>query len=147
MELSRLTQDEQRRVLVRLCERAVEVWTAFVRREGEIRYIDSVVGMCHTVDVTLPALALVAAVDGENRFDLERRYMEPITALQDCDLELPDHAEFAYYAVYNLFRKYALGASIDAWLIANQALSSLDESERGPAFSAALDETVYGERK
>ena len=56
--------------------------------------------------------------------DVERRYAEPITALQDEDFVLPDHIAYSYYAIYNLFRKYALRMDIDSWLIVNQALSS-----------------------
>ena len=42
------------------------------------------------------------------------------------DLEFPDPVEYAYYAIYNLFRKYVQGRELDDWLIVNQALSSSD---------------------
>jgi hypothetical protein len=55
-----LAPEQQRRVHLRLCERALEVWRAYAASEGEIRYVDSVVGMRHTVEAGLPALALAA---------------------------------------------------------------------------------------
>ncbi len=59
-----------------------------------------------------------------------QRYQEPIVAMHDDDLTFPDNIEFAYYAIYNLFRKYALGTEIDDWLIVNQALSAEKDSEK-----------------
>jgi len=37
--------------------------------------------------------------------------------------------KFAYYAIYNCFLKHACREHIDAWLIVNQALSSIDDKE------------------
>ena len=56
---------------------------------------------------------------------IQKKYREPICALQDDDWVLPEEASYAYYAIYNFFQKYALGKPIDDWLIVNQALSSL----------------------
>jgi hypothetical protein len=133
-----LTPEQQRRVHLRLCERALEAWESHVAREGETVYIDSVVGMRHVVDAALPRLALAAAREGEDRGGIAHRYLEPITALQDDDLEFPGQVEMAYYALYNLFEKYALGAEVDGWLIANQALASLDEAQWETAFADAV---------
>jgi hypothetical protein len=47
--------------------------------------------------------------------------------MQDDDLEFPDAIQFAYYAVYNCFRRHALVEEIDPWLIVNQALASFDD--------------------
>ena len=46
--------------------------------------------------------------------------------MQDEDLTFPDHIAFAYYAIYNLFKKYIGEKTIDDWLIVNQALSTED---------------------
>jgi len=107
-----------------LCQYALGVWRAYIREHGPITYIDSVVGAHHTLDHMLPHDAVLSVEEGEDLTGVAGRYAEPITALQDDDLEFPDQIEFAYYAIYNLFRKYIQDAPIDDWLIVNQALSS-----------------------
>ena len=59
--------------------------------------------------------------------------------MQDDDLSLLDSVEFAYYAIYNCFRKYARDEDIDPWLIVNQALSSSgDEASWLPQLTQAI---------
>ena len=50
-------------------------------------------------------------------------------ALQDENLVFPEPVAFAYYAIYNLFRKYAAQADVDDWLIVNQALAAEADPE------------------
>jgi hypothetical protein len=123
-----LNQHGRRAVLLVLCRHALGVWEAYLQRYGPIMYVDSVVGMEHCVDSTVPRDALVNVEAGVDRANLAYRYQEPIVALQDDDLELPGHIELAYYAIYNLYRSALAGAAIDDWLIVNQALSG----EAGP---------------
>jgi hypothetical protein len=75
---------------------------------------------------------------GQGSADVQARYREPIVALQDDDLELPEEIEYAYYAVYNLFLRHGLAEPIDDWLIVNQAVSSLGVSAED-AWAAALE--------
>ena len=112
-----------------MCEFALEAWTSYARNHAPLRYTDSVVGMRHEVDVGLPADALRSARAGADLADVEGRYGEPIAAMQDDNLKFPDAVEFAYYAIYNCFRKHACGEDVDSWLIVNQALSSSDDKE------------------
>ncbi|MBL8243471.1 MAG: hypothetical protein JNL89_04760 [Rhodanobacteraceae bacterium] len=114
----------RRVVHLRLCQFALRRWRAHVDLAAPIRYIETVVGTEQLVDTRLPDDALACAQAGSDTRRVAVRYGEPIAALQDDDLEFPDPVEYAYYAVYNLFRKYALGHPIDDWLIVNQALSS-----------------------
>lgn len=59
--------------------------------------------------------------------------------MQDGDLLFPENIALAYYAIYNLFCKYALGEDIDDWLIANQAIASeSDETLWSSVFRNAL---------
>jgi hypothetical protein len=59
--------------------------------------------------------------------------------MQDKDLEFPGTVEYAYYSIYNLFKKYAALADIEDWQIVNQALSSEpDESLWAPLLEAAM---------
>lgn len=117
----------RKRVHRYLCRMALEVWNDYTAASGPIRYSDSVVGMAHTVESQLPTEAFQAAFDSSDDVAaaIAQRYLEPIAALQDFDLELPDKIQFAYYAIYNAFRKYAAGESTDDWLIVNQALSAM----------------------
>ena len=102
---------------------------SYVLAHAPIRYADSVVGMQHEVDVGLPADALRSARAGADLGNVENRYGEPIVAMHDGDLTFPGEVQFAYYAIYNCFRKHACGEDIDSWLIVNQALSSNDNQE------------------
>jgi hypothetical protein len=110
-----------------LCEEALRIWDEYTTRNAPIVYYDSVVGMRHKVDVRLPHDALNSARRGTDIENVQDRYLEPTIAMQDDDLEFPKEIQFAYYAVYNCFRKHACGEDIDAWLIVNQALSADDD--------------------
>ncbi|WP_327140070.1 hypothetical protein [Nocardia sp. NBC_01327] len=126
----RLDADHRRQVHLSLCEDALPTWIGYIRNKATpLRYRDSLVGMRHHVDLELPADALRSARAGVDLADVGTRYLEPITALQDNDLTFPDPVEFAYYAIYNCFRKYVRGGDIPDWLIVNQALSVHDVSE------------------
>lgn len=132
-----LGPDETRSVHLALAAHAVAVWRRFVASRPKLTYVESVVGTRQTVDATLPEDALRSASAGADLTDVDKRYLEPLAALQDGDLELPEHVELAYYAVYNLFRKYARGADVDNWLIVNQALSADPDLDAGVARLAA----------
>ncbi len=129
-EFLALKPDQRRVVHFVLCEYALHKWNQYASVQGRIRYTESVVGTQQQVDKHLPADALGSARQGTDSGHLGKRYEEPITAMQDDDLIFPENIEFAYYAIYNLFRKYALGKDIDDWLIVNQALSSEEDSEK-----------------
>ncbi|MFE3028796.1 hypothetical protein, partial [Nocardia tengchongensis] len=110
---SQLGADHRRLVHLSLCEEALPTWIDYVQgKRARLRYRDSVVGIRHHVDVELPTDALRSAHAGTDLADIGGRYLEPISALQDDDLTFPDPVEFAYYAIYNCFRKYACGDDI-----------------------------------
>jgi hypothetical protein len=120
----------QRRVVHEvLVHQALARWQAYTKREGPIHYRETVVGTEQVVDDRLPEDALHAVRSGEGIAEVERRYGEPMAALQDQDLYFPDAVLFAYYAIYNFFRKYGLHHEVDEWLIVNQA-GSAEEDER-----------------
>lgn len=125
-----LNDEQRRRVHFTLCQNALKVWEDYVAQFENIVYFESVVGTRQIVDKSLPKEALEAAIDGQDTKNIDWRYAEPISAMQDTDLEFPGHVELAYYAIYNLFNKYVLGKNIDDWLICNQALSAETEAEK-----------------
>lgn len=136
-----LGADRRRQVHLLLCEDALLAWNLYAQgKPAQLRYRDSVVGMWHNVDVDLPARALSAARAGVDLTDVSGRYLEPTVALQDDDLAFPDPVEFAYYAIYNCFRKYVGGDDISDWLIVNQALSIHHDSDAAPRLDRAIDE-------
>ena len=123
-----LTPERQRDVHLLLCEEALQIWNEYAARKAPIVYYDSVVGVRHKVDVRLPHDALHSARLGCDVDDVQHRYLEPTVAMQDDDLVFPRTIKFAYYAIYNCFRKHACGEDLDPWLIVNQALAA-DDSE------------------
>ncbi|WP_280299365.1 hypothetical protein [Nocardia neocaledoniensis] len=136
-----LGADRRRLVHLALCEDALLTWNDYVQGDpAALRYHDSVVGMRHTVDIELPADALRAARAGTDLANVDGRYLEPIAALQDDDLEFPVSVELGYYAIYNCFRKYVSGDDIEDWLIVNQALSVHHDGEVAARLTRAIDE-------
>lgn len=121
--------DRKREVHFELCKNALRVLDEYFAQNHLIEYVESVVGTYQKVDINLPKDALISSLTGSDELDVARRYSEPLASLQDDDLVFPDHIEFAYYAVYNLFQKYVSNREIDDWLIANQALSAEVNSE------------------
>lgn len=89
------------------CADALDAWERYAK-QGTVEYTDGVAGVHHVVDLSLPSRA-IAAVDkhlaGEqlDSADIWEGYREPITAMQDDDLDFPDGIALAYYAIYNLF--------------------------------------------
>jgi hypothetical protein len=135
-----LSPAERRVVHELLVERALVRWEAYAEAQGVIRYVESVAGTVQFVDADLPADALAAARSDDGIAAVERRYLEPIAAMQDGDLSFPESVTFAYYAVYNFFRKYALQEECDDFMLLNQAGSSDDDpQEWEPALAKAIE--------
>ena len=112
-------------------EHALARWKEHAESQGEIRYRETVCGTEHAVDARLPQDALTSVRSGQGIAAVAERYSEPIVAMQDGDLSFPDSIQFAYYAIYNFFRRYALQEEVDDWLLVNQAVSSEENEERG----------------
>ncbi len=126
-EFLRLSAERRKRVHQILCSEALNVWARFSAQEDKLTYADSVVGLVHEVDFQLPIDAFRAAFTwcSEDKSDaIAQRYLEPISALQDSDLEFPEPVLMGYYAIYNAFCKYARQENTDDWLIVNQALAT-----------------------
>jgi hypothetical protein len=130
-DFAKLSVEEKRRVHLSLCEHALSRWHAFCAVQPRILYLESVCGTLQWVDPSLPDDAFDCVRQSKHDDEIAKRYQEPIVAMQALDLELPDSVAFAYYSIYNLFRKYDGHESLDDWLIVNQALSSQqDDSKR-----------------
>jgi len=137
----------QRRIVHEfLIEQALTRWKAHTEQAGEIRYRETVTGTEQIVDASLPEDAVRAVRTGEDVDAVDRRYGEPKTALQDNDLSFPEPVEFAYYAILNYFRKYALQRDVDDWLIVNQAISSVDERKWEDTLRSAIEKALQEPR-
>lgn len=134
-----MTKERQRSVHLRLLDKALLVWERQFPAGSVCRYRESVAGTVQLLDVRLPREAFKAIQDGRDLANIETRYLEPITGLQDGDLKLPDNALFAYYAVYNAFRLHVAGETLDPWIIVKQSLSALGNDDAEAALQAALD--------
>jgi hypothetical protein len=121
-----LSSPRKRKAHTYLAQIALRKWEEFSKSGSVPRsYIESVAGTNQSVDFDLPRKAFDCVIGGLDASEIQKQYGEPICALQDDDWALPEEAVYAYYAIYNLFRKYALSEPIDDWLIVNQSLSSL----------------------
>ena len=133
----------RRAVHDQIIDQAVARWIAYARREGPIRYRESVVGTEQVVDVDLPADAIAAVRSGVDAASVDRRYGEPMAALQDGDLVFPDPVAFGYYGIRNYFGTYALHEEVDDWLLVTQAGSSeKDERQWEPQLGKAIEDAT-----
>jgi hypothetical protein len=126
----------QKKVQIRLCQHALEVWESLV--PADLTYLESVLGSKQTFDAKLPRMAFNSVLSGLDNQNLVALYREPLAALQDDDIRLPEKAEFAYYSIRNLFVAQVLRRPTDPWLIVNQALSAIGEDKA----IAALEDAV-----
>ncbi len=147
------TLDETRLInlAVDLCETAIPIWETYCA-ENKTEYIDTVVGMHHTVRKELLAdtlqiiKTLLAPHDAEaesNKIStLLEEFVDPIISLQDMDWDLPEEVKLTFYSVYNLasgrFDKITLFDEATLYVAVNQAIDaiqtagllSLDEIKR-----------------
>lgn len=114
----------QKDALIKVCQFSLQVWGKYCLAHPNISYTDSVVGTSQSLDCGLPKRAFLAVENDSPNTDIRGQYLEPITALQDDDLELSASAEFAYYSIYNLYKKYCLHEDVDALLILKQGMSA-----------------------
>lgn len=140
-EFGELSADARRQLHFILGAHALSKWQEYCRSTPQLHYVETVCGTHQTVDTSLPDDAFTCAQQERDDRGTAERYQEPIAAMQDYDLEFPDPVAFAYYAIYNLFRKYAKHEPIDDCLIVNQALSSeLEESQRRLLLDSAMQQ-------
>ena len=128
-----LDAQAKKKAHIKACEYSLLAWEAFVQKGKNLSYRDSIVLMKHHINKCLPSNALKAVKNNTPNIEINELYLEPITALQDMDWEPPENIEYAYYSIYNLYKKYCEDEDIDDWLIINQCLSSAITEEKGYA--------------
>ena len=137
-----LDEAKKRVACIHLCELALRVWESNFPEGCQVAYQESVAGSTQTLDCLLPREALAAVRAGTDAASIGQRYLEPIAALQDDDLVLPEAAQFAYYAIYHVFQRYVRERKMDEWTIVNQALASAGTPDPGSVLSDVLREVV-----
>ena len=134
-----LDAEAKKKAHIKACCYSLSVWDKFILDGQYLNYSDSVLSIKHRIEEGLPKNALQAIMDNAPSKEISELYLEPISALQDMDWETPEHIEYAYYSIYNAYRKYCEGFDIDDWLIINQSLSSvIMEENRGAIFKKIL---------
>ena len=109
-----LSKRGQFNLAIRLARMALPIWENYADK-NKLFYIDSVVGLAHSVDKrllqnTIDAVEahvyrnrLIRITYGKsNLTKLRREFDEPVTALQDMDWELPDVVAKTFYGIYNM---------------------------------------------
>lgn len=86
MDKLSLSPEQYKTLHQSLCRRALRIWQSEIRPTS---YRDSIAGISHELDLTLPADAYVATFESAPSEGLAQRYLEPLSALQDEDLLLP----------------------------------------------------------
>ncbi|MFJ9532766.1 hypothetical protein [Herbaspirillum sp. NPDC101396] len=138
-----LLSTEKRRVaFLFLAKRALDSWKMHFPKDSHLQYRESVTGSTQIVEVDLPLDAIKEIESITFDASVANRYREPIAALQDGDLELPEQVEFAYYGIYNVHQLLRQSVSIKEELILSQLLSAL---QSGVAEQALRDSIARGE--
>lgn len=110
--VTNLDEQTQYKIALIFTQKAVVIWNNYVNGKN-MEYIDSVVGVNHTVDSSIldNTLQVIKSElktpnsQTENIRKLLEEYSEPITALQDLDWELPNEVRLTFYSIKNLLTK------------------------------------------
>ena len=141
-----LSKDKQFDIAIRLTRLTLPIWDKYADN-NELTYRDTVVGLQHSVDRNL-LKKTVDAVDkyiSTNKINktiikniyllpLDKKFRDPIVALQDTDWELPNEVENTFYAVHNLLdatlgKERTVFNEATIYVTINQAIDALDSSK------------------
>ena len=109
-----LSPDRQLILAIKFARLALPIWDDYVSK-NELTYIDTVVGMRHTVNkqllketidevqrfVSANGMIIISSSD-DQRETLSLQFDDPRISLQDQDWELPEAVKLTFYSVYNL---------------------------------------------
>jgi hypothetical protein len=144
--IDNLPKDKQLDIAIRLTRLTLPIWDKYANK-NELIYRDTVVGLQHSVDIsllknTIDAVEKYISTNKINKaiiknIDLlkfSRQFSDPLVALQDLDWELPNEVERTFYAVHNLLDS-ALGIEktifneATIYVTINQAIEALESSK------------------
>ena len=111
--IEKLPEKRQLELAIKFLEIGLPIWTEFAKN-NRLEYTDTVVGMHHVIDYKIveKAIELAKKTIDENFKKhkvsiLQEEYLEPITALQDLDWEIPEEPKLVFYSAHNLVEKLA----------------------------------------
>jgi hypothetical protein len=126
-QYSSMSSEQQKAVQLRLCERALEIWEQMMPEP--VVYKNKLEGKLHFLEVGLLREAILSVKLGKDHYKIQERFIKPMSDLQDGSIVIPENAKSAYFAIRNLFAAHILLDNTDPWLVLNQALAALDESD------------------
>ena len=136
-----LSKEKLSGLALKLCDRAYAIWEGYCEAT-EVQYRDTVIGELHIVNKSLlsDTLILCHNLQSEANSDLFKnqakamleKLLEPVTAIQDGDWNLPDHVEKTFYSVYNLIKGFDKPKSqfgeLSHYLSVNQSVDAIYKS-------------------
>lgn len=135
-----LGSEQKRLAILLLAKRALHSWRNHFPEGAHLQYQESITGSTQIVELNLPEDAIKEVESSTFDAGVAERFKEPIVALQDMDLELPEQAELAYYGIYNAHRLFKQQANIEEKLVLNQLLSALPDDLMEKSFREAINE-------
>ncbi|MEI7484699.1 MAG: hypothetical protein WCK13_08305 [Ignavibacteriota bacterium] len=136
-----LSGDKRLRLTVKLLRNAIQIWDDYAEGK-EFEYTDSVAGLKHTVRKDM-IINCVSAVERylnseengitEEIMHLKKEFVEPVTALQDGDWNLPYSALKTFYSAYNLVNAVTLKeenvlGNSEIYVSINHAIDAIETS-------------------
>lgn len=135
-----LTENKRILLAVELIERLLPIWNEFSNKRKNIEYVDTVVGMAHSVDKKIIELTINLVkkwingdVDNLEKALLNEWYSDPIVALQDLDWEIPENIQLIFYSAHNLLGKIngetkTIFGDEQLYLVINQSIDAILKS-------------------
>lgn len=133
---------QKKKIDIFVCQISLSILDSYFSKICIIKYFESVCGTEQNLDLKLPIDAYNSVINN-SAGNIAERYIEPISALQNMDLELPSNIKSAYYSIYNLYNKYLMNKNIDDCLIINQSLASLDNEKEVDKYIEIISERYF----
>ena len=136
-QIDKLDYQSQIKLCLKLTNLACDVWNNYSKGKT-VNYVDSVVGLKHNIqpDLLNRTVQEVSKINFNQKQinKLKKEFQDPIIAIQDLDLELPNPVEKAFHSVHNLLElkpklKQTIFGDNYPYLIINQAIDSLSSSK------------------
>lgn len=132
-----LSAPQRRVVLFALVGEALARWREYAEAVKLFEY-QGTDGASHSLDLHLPPDAYATASTGGDSAAVKRRYEGPIAALRAGGLAFPVDVAAAFDSIYDLFRLYACGESVDEGALAERALDARPVETREARFEDAM---------
>jgi len=134
-----LSKERLLNTTIKICEKTLPIWDNY-SLTNKLEYIDTVVGLLHNVKKELLFNSIQFAkrkdfgtkVWKKDYSDLTEGFVDPISAIQDMDWELPSDVKNGFYAIYNLItgikEPMTLFKEQTHYVSINQAIQALESS-------------------